>query len=82
MLGIARTNGRASNQHQRLAVIAAELEPTRPPAWVAEPTGRTPAQGWWWTPQGLDRPVFLGHNSVTAETALRALVDAHYKAPA
>jgi hypothetical protein len=62
-----------------LAAISAELEPARPPWWVAQPTGRTPAQGWWWQPQGLDEAVFLGHNHVTAETALTALVDAHYK---
>jgi hypothetical protein len=78
-LGLARTNGRTSNRHQRLAAIAGELEPTRPPHWIDQPSGRYPSQGWWWTPQGLEHPAFLGHNHIAAEVSLRALLDAHYK---
>lgn len=78
-MGIARTNGRESNHHQRLAVIAGELEPARAPFWVSQPADRTPSQGWWWTPSGLADPVYLGHNHVVAEIALRHTIDAHYK---
>jgi hypothetical protein len=78
-MGLARTNGRNSNHHQRLAAVAADLAPARSPFWVSEPGGATPCQGWWWTPAGITAPLFLGHNHITAEIALRALIDGHYK---
>lgn len=79
-MGLARTNGRHSTRGERLGKLAAELEPARAPWWVCEPAGRTPAQGWWWIADGDEIPAFLGHNSIVAETALRQLIEAHYKA--
>jgi hypothetical protein len=78
-MGIARTNGKPSSHRQRLAAIADELRPSKPPFWVTQPDRKTPAQGWWWIPEGIDAPEFLGYNHITAETALNQLVDAHYK---
>jgi hypothetical protein len=65
---------------ERLARIAAELEPARPPWWVSHPRprGATPAQGWYWIPAGGRHPVFLGHNHIVAELALTGLVEAGY----
>lgn len=65
---------------RRLAAIADELEPDRAPWWVSQPAHGTPAQGWWWLPDGAAAPVFLGHNHIAAEMALIRLVDAGYAA--
>lgn len=78
-MGINRTAGRRSSVAQRLAFIATQLECKKRPWYVTQPGGRTPAQGWWWTPQSAAHPEFLGHNRVLAEHALQALLDAHYR---
>ena len=69
-----------NNATRRLGIIAAELEPQRAPWWVDQPGGPTPSQGWWWIPAGTTTPSFLGHNRVSAEVALRGLIDAGYPA--
>lgn len=58
--------------HERLARIAAPLQPVETPFWVSYPdeTQGTPAQGWYWVPAGLERPSFLGASGTTAEIAL------------
>lgn len=72
--------GSQPSKHDRLGRIAVELGPRKRPYWVSQPGGRHPAQGWYWIPAGMDAPTFLGHNNVVAETALRALIDGHYRA--
>lgn len=76
-MGLSRTNGRKNTSHAaRLAALAGELTPVKPPWWVDQPGGQTPAQGWYWVPAGARHPAFLGHNAATAEMALRGIVDA------
>ena len=81
-MGIARTNGKASNHTQRLGAIAREFEPRRAPYWVSQPDGRHPSLGWWWVPQGSEHPSFLGHNHIVAEIDLCKLRDGLYKTTA
>ncbi len=77
-MGLVRTKGRTNSPAQRLAQLAAELEPERPPWFVWNPSTGTPSQGWWWIPKGLEQPQFLGHNRARAEINLLNLADAHY----
>lgn len=57
---------------ERLARIAAELEPVVDPYYLWSPRlPSEPAVGWYWTPKGLSSPQFLGASYVTAEIRLR-----------
>lgn len=77
-MGLVRTNGHKNTTVQRMAVIAADIypPPARPPFWVSQPGGNTPAQGWYWVPAGAVAPAFLGHNRHVAEANLFALAAA------
>lgn len=81
-MGLRRTNGKPNSHAQRLAILAGEFSPRRAPYWISQPDTRHPSQGWWWIPEGLTQPTYLGYNHITAETDLRRLSDAHYKASA
>jgi hypothetical protein len=72
-VGSQRTGRHHPNAHERLAAIAAELNPVRDPVYVRNPTTICRSTGWWWCPRD-DQAVFLAHNHMRAEARLLELI--------
>lgn len=65
-----------------LASLAEPLEPERAPFYVKGSHSGSP-DGWYWTPPGARRPVFLGRNVLFAEKRiLTELTNGHGHAAA
>lgn len=60
---------------ERLARLAAGLQPAERPYYIASADRRHMAVGWYWRPAGVEHPAFLGHNHVVAEMTLHKLLD-------
>jgi hypothetical protein len=59
--------------HQRLARLAAPLQPEEAPYYVNSFRPGHPGYGWYWRPTGIEHPAWLGVNHIQAETTLLEL---------
>jgi hypothetical protein len=59
-------------RRDRLRRLARPLKPAVAPYYLHRPLSESePAPGWYWTPAGLEHPVYLGYSVVDAEISLR-----------
>lgn len=68
------------NLADRLARVAAPLQPAQAPYHVQTWTRGHEAFGWYWKPADADAPVYLGANHVHAEVRLLELRDSTHAA--
>lgn len=67
---------RQPSKSDRLSALARELGATTTPYYLSAPRTRAePAPGWYWVPDGLDYPDYLGANDRRAEWKLTSLLD-------